>query len=316
MAPPIVPLVVAANHAQPYDSSIRLTVIVPFSISVSMRILSSSCSLLLRTAITPLIAALVTPLTAWAQRIDSARVATEQPAKWHVQATAVYSEADNGFGVWRGQDVRVLYSGKRFSPFVNIGTQSRPNGSQNAFGVGSYISITPSVFSIVGIGFAPDHGTVLFPKVRADAALFSAIHGVPGLLMSAGVTELRFTDPRSGGRIFSVGPTLYHGQGIYSAAIRLNSDRASGARSASWQAGGQWGRQGSYWFGGGVGSGNEAYQVLSATPFDARFRSEWANAFVSKWITKDMGVSLRLDYEHKINVYRRKALSLSYFVDF
>ena len=247
---------------------------------------------------------------------DTTRVVTAAPARWHAQATLSYSEADNGYGAWRGYDMRLLYSGKSFSPFVNVGTQSRQNGSQTAVGVGSYINITPWMFSIVGVGIAPDNGVVLFPKLRSDASLFVAVPGVKGVLASVGVTDLRFTDPRTGGRIFSLGSIVYHGPGIYSAAVRLNADRASGAQSSSWQAGAQWGAQGKYWVGLGVSAGNEAYQVLSAVPFDARFRSQSAQLFASKWVTANSGIGLRYDYEHKIDVYHRNGLSLSYFVDF
>lgn len=260
---------------------------------------------------------LLSPLSLGAQPGDSARViAPAKPASWHVQANAYYSSADNGFGVWRGQDVRLLYSGKRFSPFVSLGSQSRSNGHQEALGAGSYIVLTPWMFSIVGIGVAPDRGTVLFPRVRTDASLFVAVPGVKGVLMSGGLTDLRFTDPRAGGRIVSLGPTIYRGRGIYSGSIFLNQDRASGARSQSWQVGGQWGAQGQYWIGGGIGAGNEAYRLLSATPFDARFRSQFGSAFVSKWITKGTGVSVRVDVERKIDVFNRRAVGLSYFVDF
>jgi YaiO family outer membrane protein len=273
-----------------------------------MRVLKS-----FRTAIA---CVLLLPGVAAAQGGDTARVQVLRPASWHLQANSYYSEASNGYGVWRGQDVRLLYSGKKISPFVSIGAQSRPNGSQRVVSAGSYIVITPWLFSIVGIGSAPDRGVVLFPKVRADISAFVAVPKLKGVLLSTGVTDLRFTDPRTGGRIVSLGPTIYRGRGIYSGAVHLNTDRASGAKSSSWQVGGQWGAQGSYWLGGGLGGGNEAYQVLSATPFDARFRSRWGSVFASRWITKGTGASLRVDFENKIDVYRRTALGLSYFVDF
>jgi YaiO family outer membrane protein len=238
------------------------------------------------------------------------------PVNWHLQVNGYYSSADNGFGEFHGQDARIMYSGKRLSPFGSIGSQSRPTGSQTAFGVGSYITLAPWMFAIVGVGMAPDHGIVLFPKLRTDAGVFVAVPGVKGVLVSGGFTDLRFTDSRTGGRIWSFGPTVYRGRGIYSAGIHLNTDRASGAQSSSWQAGGQWGAQGSYWVGLGVGAGNEAYQVLSAIPFDARFRSQSASLFASKWVSKRSGVGLRYDYEHKLDVYHRSAFSLSYFVDF
>ena len=252
-----------------------------------------------------------------AQSADSARaVVPTTSADWHLQTTAFYSSANNGYGIWRGGELRLLHSGPRFSPFVNIGTQSRPNGRQEALGVGSYVVLTPWAYSIVGVGTAPDRGTVLFPRIRSDASLFLAAPGVRGLILSVGVTDLRFSDPRAGGTILSLGTIFYHGRGIYSGAVFANHDRASGARSTAWQAGAQWGGQGTYWLGVGVGSGNEAYRLLSATPFDARFRSNSASAFGSKWITARSGFTVRFDFEQKVNVFDRRAAALIYFVDF
>jgi YaiO family outer membrane protein len=247
---------------------------------------------------------------------DTSRVINAAPAKWHILANGFYSSADNGFGVWKGQDIRLLHSGTRFSPFANIGSQTRPNGTQGTFGAGSYITISPKMFAIVGVGSAPDNGVVLFPKLRTDASLFVSVPGLSGVLVSAGVTDLRFTDSRTGGQILSLGSMVYRGRGIYSAGLFLNKDRASGARSSSWQAGGQWGAQGSHWFGVGAAAGNEAYRILSVSGFDARFRTQSAYAFVSKWVTKGSGVGLRYDFENKIDVYNRHAFVLSYFVDF
>lgn len=252
-----------------------------------------------------------------AQVSDSARlVAPPTAAKWHLQMSSFHSTADNGFGVWRGGDVRLLYSAKRVSPFVSAGTQSRPGGRQENLAVGSYIVLTPWMYSIVGVGIAPDRGTVLFPRLRSDASVLVAVPKVKGLLVTTGFTDLRYKDARTGGRILSVGPMLYRGRGIYNASVFFNEDRASGANSSSWQAGGQWGTQGRFWIGGGVGAGNEAYRLLTATPFDARFRSQSASVFGSKWITRTSGVSLRLDYERKVDVFNRAAASVTYFVDF
>lgn len=261
--------------------------------------------------------ALAAPTSLSAQARDSARViAPDRPASWHLTASGYYSSATNGFGVWTGQDVRLLYSGSKASPWVSMGSQQRPDGHQEVLGVGSYITLTKWAFAIVGMGTAPEGTAVLFPRLRSDASLFVAVPKLPGVLISSGITDLRYKDSRAGGRIVSVGPTVYRGRGIYNGAVFFNKDRASGARSHAWQAGGQWGTQGRFWIGGGIGAGNEAYRLLSATPFDARFQSRFASAFVSKWVTPRSGVSVRLDYENKVDVFQRRAIGLSYFVDF
>lgn len=260
---------------------------------------------------------LCAPIPASAQSGDSTRVITPQaPASWHLQVSTFYSSADNGFGVWKGQDVRLLYSSPKLSPFVSVGTQTRPNGRQNVYGAGSYINLTSWMYAIVGMGTAPDRGVVLFPTFRGDASVFVAVPKMKGVLLSAGFTDLRYKDKRTGGKIMSLGTMAYKGRGIYNASVYLNEDRASGAHSGAWQAGGQWGTQGKFWIGGGVGSGNEAYRLLSATPFDARFKSQFVSLFASRWVTGNSGVTLRLDYEHKVDVFDRRALGLTYFVDF
>jgi YaiO family outer membrane protein len=252
-----------------------------------------------------------------AQSVDSARVAKPSaPANWHLQVSSFYSSATDGFGVWQGQDARLLYSGKRISPFVNAATQKRPNGRQEAYGAGAYVVLTPWMYSIVGVGVAPTSNAVLFPRVRSDAAVFVAVPKLKGVLVNTGFTDLRFEDKRAGGEIFSVGSTVYRGRGIYSGALFFNRDRASSARSQSWQVGGQWGGQGQYWLGGSLGVGNEAYRLISATPFDARFENRFLTAFASKWLTTRTGATLRLDYERKVDVFSRRAVQLTYFVDF
>jgi YaiO family outer membrane protein len=243
-------------------------------------------------------------------------VPQQEPAHWHLQVSSFYSKADNGFGVWQGQDARLLYSSKRLSPFVSVGTQTRPNGRQQTYGAGSYVNIAPWMYAIVGVGAAPDNGVVHFPKLRSDASLFIAVPKTKGVLLTTGITDLRYTDKRAGGQILSLGSMVYRGRGIYNAAVFFNEDRASGARSHAWQAGGQWGTQGKYWVGGSVGAGNEAYRLLAATPFDARFRSTFATAFASKWVTRSSGLSLRLDFERKVDTFNRQAVGLMYFVDF
>ncbi len=295
-----------------------------------MPALSASCSLPRRRVLTRTLSAcglwaMLGPLsTLGAQALPAggagvpAPGATPVPQRtpWNLQLSGYTSSADQGFGIWRGGDLRLLYSGSQFSPFASIGMQRRPEGVQQVIGVGSYVVLTKWLYSIVGYGAAADRGTVLFPKARADLSLHVAVPRVPGMLLSAGITDLRFTDPRSGGQILSVGSMYYRGRGIYTGTVRLNTDRASGAKSSSWQAGAQWGAQGKSWFGVGAGAGNEAYQVLSATPFDARFRSWSASVFWTTWVTTHTGIGLRYDFERKIDVYRRHALGLSTFVEF
>ena len=136
-----------------------------------------------------------------------------------------------------------------------------------------------------------------------------------GLVASAGITKV-YGNHGSGGRILSLGSFYYRGRAISNASISFNRDRLSGAASHSVQAGIQYGTQGSYWIGGGVSQGTEAYQVLAAIPFDARFKGAGASFFAQRWLSRNRGAMFRYEFEHKYTAYVRHGISLTYFFDF
>jgi len=261
---------------------------------------------------------LVTGQVCSAQASDSLRAAPRR-IPFHLEVGGFLQSLDRGYGTWRGGDVRLQWSSPRATPFIFASTQTRDAGAtpgtQRNFGLGSYVTLSPWLYAVLGASAAPDRGIVLYPRVRTDAALVGAVSGVRGLLFSAGLTDIRYA-AGAGGRIASVGPFLYHGRGIYNAVVRFNRDRASGARSHSVLISGQYGTQGHYWVGGSLGGGNEAYQVLGATPFDARFESRGLSVFGQRWIARSQGLSLRYDFENKLHTYHRNGATLTYFVDF
>jgi YaiO family outer membrane protein len=263
-------------------------------------------------SLTRLLPIALAPLCAGAQTGGGADA---RPTPFHLEVGAFYHALTRDYGSWRGADVRLMYATPKVTPFVFFSTQTRKEGTQQSGGVGSYVTLNRWLYAILGMSVAPNDDVVLYPKVRGDASLYANVPGVRGLLFSAGLTEIRFGG-EAGGRIVSVGPMWYHGHGIYNGVLRVNTDRASGAHSASGLVGGQYGMQGRYWIGGNVGYGKEAYSVLSATPFDVRFTSASASLFASKWIAQHQGLTLRYEIEHKRHAYHRNGVTLSYFVDF
>lgn len=256
--------------------------------------------------------ALLVARSAFAQE----RASDEASRPFHLEMDAFYQSLDAGFGAWRGVDVRLQYASPRATPFAFVSSQTRDEGSQVNVGAGSYITLTPWLYAIVGASTAPGDAVVLYPTLRADASLYANVPGVRGLVATGGLTTIRYPQSGSGGQIVSLGSMYYGGGGIYSGTVRLNTDRASGLHSRSYLAAGQWGRQGHYWIGANVGGGNEAYQVLSSSPFDAQFDSRSAAAFIQKWVTRAQGVTVRYDFEHKLRTYHRNGFTLGYFVDF
>jgi YaiO family outer membrane protein len=266
------------------------------------------------------------PAPVAAQPTDSAAATPSQPPAvvssrpvlppWTVTLSGYVNAVDNGFGTWRGQDLRILHTGRLLSPFVQASTQTRPGGRQAALTAGSYVTLTRNLYVVAAMGVAPDRGVVLFPRRRSDLTLFLIVPRFEDLVVGGGVTDVRYTDPRIGGTIGNLTSTLYRRRAIYSATTYVNRDRASGALSGAWQVNAQWGQQERHWVGAGIGAGNEAYRLLLDVPFDARFSSRSATLWATKWLAADFGVTLRAEVEQKLDVYWRKGLSLSLFTEF
>ncbi|GAC1432170.1 MAG: hypothetical protein NVSMB68_04620 [Thermoanaerobaculia bacterium] len=240
----------------------------------------------------------------------------EKETPFHLELGTFYSSLSNGYGDWRGADMRLFYTTRRATPILQISRQSHAGASQWNFGLASYITLNDRYYAIVGASQAPDRGTVLYPRTRLDAAILGNVAAVRGLVLSGGVTDIHGTTARSGGTIYSAGSLLYRGRAISSAVLRLNRDRRSGQRSYSEQVGMQYGEQGRYWVGASFTHGTEAYQIGGVIPFDVRFEGVGASAFAQRWVTRKQGFAVRYDYEHKYTAFVRAGGAITYFVDF
>lgn len=238
-----------------------------------------------------------------------------RPTPFHLEVGAFYSLLSRGYSDWRGADMRLLYASHHATPFIGLSSQTRAEGTQKNVGAGSYIRINDRTYSIVAVSHAPDHGVVLYPRTRIDAAMFSGVPFVPGLVAFGGFTKV-YGAQRSGGESFSVGSFYYRGHAIATASIGFNHDRLSGAGSHAQQAALQYGTQGSYWVGGSASHGTEAYEVVSGVPFEARFEGVGAAFFLQRWLARNRGVVLRYEFEHKYTAYVRHGFSLTSFFDF
>src|SRR5688500_12138907 len=97
--------------------------------------------------------------SAVAQQPPAAGMASPQttgvPA-FHLELGTFYSALSRGYGDWRGVDLKAQYSSPRATPFLLVSSQTRDEGSQQNFAVGSYIIFNQQYYSIVGISHAPD----------------------------------------------------------------------------------------------------------------------------------------------------------------
>jgi YaiO family outer membrane protein len=236
-------------------------------------------------------------------------------APFSIDVSGYYQVLDRGYSDWRGGDLRLAYAGERFSPFALASTQSRREGWQHSYGLGTYMVFGRHDYAIVDVSVATGGTAVFFPRLRWDATLLSDTRIVPGLVIATGYTWVSFGDGSSGS-IASLGPIYYRGLWILSSVARLNHDNAGGATTGSAEAAGQYGREGWQWVGAVLTAGHEAYQVLAVTPFDVQFTNVGAAVFYQRWLTSRTAARVRLDYEAKISAYQRRGATLSYRVAF
>jgi len=245
----------------------------------------------------------------------TARAQDEARLPFSVEVGGFYNHLDNGYSDWRGFDARVMYSGGRASPFASASEQSRREGHQASYGLGSYLTLNRYMYAIAGFSVATGGTAVFYPRLRWDLSLMTDTRVVPGLVIATGFTQLTFGGG-STGSITSVGPIWYHGPLILSGAAHLNHDGVGGASTGSAEAGGQYGAEGRYWVGGNISAGHEAYEVLAASPLDVQFTNVGASAFYQRWLTRRTAALVRYDYQDKRTAYHRQGVSLSCRVAF
>jgi YaiO family outer membrane protein len=244
--------------------------------------------------------------------------ASDAKKNYHLELGGNYNWLNNGYGTWKALDVKFLYSGlKRLTPFGDISRQSRKEGSQYVYGIGSYIDVDPKFYMIAGVSGAPvrDPDVILYPRLRLDLAGFYKTPIIDGLILSAGVTHFP-KQKGNGGDIFSFGGIYYIGRAVFSGGLNYNISQPGNVTSMSGQFGVMYGTEGQYWLGAGLTAGRVAYQLASTIPLDVRYESRGLNVFCKKWVGKNWGLTGRFDYQDLRGAYELNGIAMSVFVDF
>ncbi len=243
-------------------------------------------------------------------------VASTNEKNYYAEVGGFFNHLDNNYGDWKGLDAKFGFTGnKHFAPFFTFSSQTRDQGTQQNYGMYSYVTFSKRFWAIVGASGAPERSAILYPKLRVDGTLFSGVPGVPGLFISTGFSDFHMPDG-GGGVIGSLGTIYYHRKLIVSGSFNINSSRPGGIISQSGQAGFQYGSQGKSWFGAGMSGGKLAYQVINLTPFDVRFNTIGVNMFYQRWITRKWGLTWRAEYQNEIDAFHRYGASMATFFEF
>ncbi|MBU0544159.1 MAG: YaiO family outer membrane beta-barrel protein [Proteobacteria bacterium] len=242
----------------------------------------------------------------------------ESKNDFHLEIGGNYNWLNNNYGEWKAFDLRLKYSGFGWiKPFGSISSQSRKEGSQMVYGLGSYIHLDPDFYLIAGVSGAPvrDNDVIIHPRLRMDlSAFYNTPKIVNGLVLTTGITHF----PRqngAGGDIISAG-FIYYGKIIFNGSVNYNIARPGNDTSFSGVAGIMYGEEGKYWVGGGATMGKVAYQTVSAIPIDVRYETRGFNLFYTHWIGKNWGIKSRFDYNNLVDLYILNGITINFFFDF
>jgi YaiO family outer membrane protein len=233
---------------------------------------------------------------------------------WHFEIGSSLTNVNGNYGRWHSGDAKITYTGsKYFSPSLSAGSQTRPEGSQQAYGIGSYINFGKNAYAIVGTGIAPNRGTILYPSFRYDLLGVFRVQPVKGLLMTTGYSSYRMGGGSA--KVTSIGG-IYYSKVILEGGIAFNRSYPGGLPSKSGHLSFMRGRQGKYYFGAGASGGNIHYQLLGVIPYDARFNAYGFSAFFQKWLGSNWGITQRYYFTNVIDGYISNSVGISLFYDF
>jgi YaiO family outer membrane protein len=239
---------------------------------------------------------------------------------FHLEGGVFYSPFVPGSGSqnWRGGDFRFTYTGvKRIAPFVGVGRISNSDGSQFAYGVGSYFTVNKYFYLIGGFSASQESEVQFSPHRRYDLAGFVAVPRVKGMAVSVGWTELPAYRTSGGGRIIAIGDLYYWRKFIFSGSVNLNFARPGSEKSVSGQFSTTYGMQGHYYVAGGMSGGGAAYMLVTGAPFLVQYQSLGAFGILTKWFAPHAGVTFRYDLQHIFDSnVQRHSFRLGAFYEF
>ncbi|MBI3934931.1 MAG: YaiO family outer membrane beta-barrel protein [Acidobacteria bacterium] len=271
------------------------------------------------------IAALMFQVHLWAQTSGGAPQVSGEPSPpqavdrdepLYLELNGFDNFVNNNYGRWKGGGAKIMYRGaKHFAPIFGFATQKRPEGSDQVYGLDSYLTFNKWFYLIGGISGSPEGTAILFPRYQYGVTAIVTVPGTQGLAATLAASQ-NHGDDEGKGRIFSVGALYYCCHGIWSGNISFNRSYPGAVPSKSGGLAVQFGAQNKFWIGGGMSGGRIAYQTIALRPLDVRFMSFGPNFFYQQWINGKVGFIVKYDYQNQLEAYQRHGISASLFFEF
>ena len=223
----------------------------------------------------------------------------------------------NQFGQWWGGGMHLSYEpSRRWMADGELLWQNRPGESEYLYGFRTLLHWSEWLSTDLAFsGGGPDDPAAFFPRFRYDVTANIKVPGLPGLILTGGLTRLYFGNPNNG-RVGRVGAVYYWRRFVFQGTLNLNNARPGNLKSKSVNGAVQYGQEGRYWMGLIAGGGREAWQMLTFIPQDVEFTSYTNSVFLRKWLAPSHGVVFSYTYSVKRAAYRIHGLEMKFFLDF
>ncbi len=262
-------------------------------------------------------AAEVTAMTETPEQIAPPPTSNEEKSDlWLVELGGFDNFLTGSYGHWSGGQGKIMFRGlKHFAPIFGFAHQERDYGSQNTFGLDSYILVNKWFYAIAGGGYSPEGSAELWPKWRWGATGLFSIPKPAGLVATLGYSDIHGS-PGTYGRVVSAGAMYYRGKAILSGNVSFNRTHPGGISSKSAGIALQYGAEKHYWIGGGFNGGRIAYQMFAVQPLPVEWKTFGPNFFYQKWLTRRVGFILKYDYQDEVHAFQRHGVAGSIFFEF
>jgi YaiO family outer membrane protein len=236
---------------------------------------------------------------------------------FRVEALSFDSTVSNGFGRWWGGGLDLSWTpSERIALSGGVVSQNRPGETEHLTSVRTVVNWSKWFYTDMGLsGGGRDDPTAFFPRFRYDLGANVKVPQLPGLIFTGGLTRLYFGAPTNL-RIRRAGAIYYWRRFVFQGNAYFNNARPGNHKSKSVNGAMQYGQEGHYWAGIGVGGGSQAWQTLTLTPQSVEFTGYNASAFLRKWLSPSYGVAFAYNYTLLHTAYRINGVEAKFFLDF
>lgn len=244
--------------------------------------------------------------------------AQDEPGRKHrleMSFSYEYLTPHDVYGTWKNFSIGLHNKPKPdLTYFVQLGVFSRKEGDGMLGNVGAYKDWGSRLYtySALSIGTNSEY----LPRIRIDNDFNIKIGAMKNIVWTAGVSYIKYFDLHKD-LILSTGLTLYNGNWISGYRVSMNDSSPGNVISYSHHVSIGYGKEGWQWTFLDLSYGKQAYLATSVLiPEEVRQDAPYISIKHRRWIGKNFGVLIELNYLKLKDTYEKYGFSSGIFKEF